>query len=145
MIMADATQLHQIAMNLITNAYHAVENEYGQIDVRLEEVALTENETAETTLNAGRYALFSVSDAGSGIDPEIRDKIFEPYFTTKEQGKGTGLGLAVVFGIVKDHGGEIQVASEVGAGTTVSVYFPLMERSASFELNHTTIDTQPAK
>jgi len=78
-------------------------------------------------LLAGRYACITVSDTGTGIDQTLINKIFEPYFTTKEQGKGTGLGLSVVHGIVKEHGGDIRVYSEVGKGTAFHVYLPLLE------------------
>ncbi len=129
LVMADPTQVHQIAMNLITNAFHAVEQTGGNIKVTLAEAELKKNDATEMSLKPGNYALISVSDSGNGIPPENIKKIFEPYFTTKEQGKGTGLGLAVVFGIVKEHDGDIQVRSEVGRGTTFDVYFPLMEKS----------------
>ncbi len=79
-------------------------------------------------LEAGGYALLSVSDTGSGIAPDIMDQIFEPYFTTKLQGEGSGLGLSVVYGIVKAHGGDIKVDSEVGKGTTVRIYLPLTDK-----------------
>ena len=136
MVQADPTQVHQIAMNLITNAYHAVESTNGTISVRLTETALGSEDLAGDTLQPGRYAKLTVSDTGCGIDPAIMDKIFEPYFTTKEQGKGTGLGLAVVYGIVKEHQGDIKVYSELGRGTTFKVYLPIMakaEKSSSVE------------
>lgn len=127
MVMADPTQIHQIAMNLITNAYHAVETKSGEISVKLREIEI-EFGHHESNILSGSYAMLSVSDTGDGIDPVIRDKIFEPYFTTKEQGKGTGLGLAVVYGIVKEHQGDIKVYSELGKGTTFHVYLPVMTK-----------------
>ena len=126
LVLADPTQVHQVVMNLLTNAYHAVEAEGGEMSVRFGEHRSEAGEAAEGMPPPGRYAFLAVSDTGPGIPPEIAEKIFEPYFTTKEQGKGTGLGLAVVYGIVKKHGGEITVYSEMGQGTTVTVYFPLM-------------------
>jgi PAS domain S-box-containing protein len=127
-VMADPTQIHQIAMNLITNAYHAVEEKGGTISVQLEETPLSGNELPGNPLEPGKYAMFSVSDTGHGIEPRILHRIFEPYFSTKPQGKGTGLGLSVVYGIVKEHGGDIQVASDPGAGTTFTIYIPLIEK-----------------
>ena len=128
LVMADPTQLHQIMMNLITNAYHAVEAMSGEIDVRLREIEISRDDSPDQNLLPGRYALLSVSDTGVGIDPAIMDKIFEPYFTTKDQGKGTGLGLAVVYGIVKELLGDIKIHSEYGKGTTCDVYLPVMEK-----------------
>ena len=129
MVQADPTQVHQIAMNLITNAYHAVESKSGEIAVRLREVEIESGQLLDSDLLPGSYALLSVSDTGVGIDPAILQKIFEPYFTTKEQGKGTGLGLAVVYGIVKEHQGDIKVYSELGKGTTFNVYLPIMAKA----------------
>jgi PAS domain S-box-containing protein len=127
LVMADPAQLHQIAMNLITNAFHAVESSGGSIFVQLKESVLAGKEWAGVTLEPGKYAVLTVSDTGHGIDPEVMEKIFEPYFTTKEVGKGTGLGLSVVNGIVLDHGGEIRVYSEEGKGATFSVYLPAID------------------
>ncbi len=126
-VLADPTNIHQVAMNLITNAYHAVEKEGGTISIQLTQTVLSSEELAGCNLTPGKYALFSVSDTGHGISPENLEKIFEPYFTTKEQGKGTGLGLSVVFGIVKDHGGLVQVSSQVGRGSAFKIYLPLIE------------------
>ena len=125
LVIADPTQLHQIAMNLITNAFHAVEETGGKISVSLKETVLEREELPDSSLEPGNYAMMTVADTGCGIDPGDMDKIFEPYFTTKEQGKGTGLGLAVVSGIIKEHGGDIRVYSEVGKGSTFDVYLPL--------------------
>ncbi|MEI6259217.1 MAG: PAS domain S-box protein [Deltaproteobacteria bacterium] len=127
MVSADPTQVHQIAMNLITNAYHAVERNGGTIDIELKETG-PPDVTSEYSIRllAGGYACIIVSDTGTGIDKTLMDKIFDPYFTTKELGKGTGLGLSVVYGIVKEHGGDIQVYSEVGKGTAFHVYLPLL-------------------
>jgi len=129
LIMANATQVHQIAMNLITNAFHAVEPRGGKISVKLREIELGCDDLTDSSLKPGRYVMLTISDTGCGIKPEISDRIFEPYFTTKEQGKGTGLGLSIVYGIIKEYRGDIKVYSEVGKGTTFNVYLPLMERS----------------
>ncbi len=128
LIKGDPTQIHQVALNLMTNAYHAVEEEGGKISVRLTETVVHSGAFPVNGLPPGPYALLSVADTGCGIEPDHLAKIFEPYFTTKEQGKGTGLGLAVVYGIVKAHGGEIRVFSEVGEGTRFDIHFPLMEK-----------------
>ncbi len=124
-VMADATQLQQIVMNLMINAYHAVEKTGGNISVRLNEAELDRKDLDGTMLLPGRYAILSVADTGCGIAPDILDNIFEPYFTTKGHGKGTGLGLAMVYGIVKKHGGEIKVRSQPGRGTTFDVLLPI--------------------
>ncbi len=128
-VMADPTQIHQIAMNLITNAFHAVEPAGGTITVKLKEVDFSHEDDPGVHLASGRYAVLSVSDTGTGIDPAIINKIFDPYFTTKEKGRGTGLGLATVYGIVKIHGGDIRVHSEIGKGSSFHVYLPLMEKA----------------
>jgi len=135
MVFADPTQIHQIAMNLITNAYHAVEKTGGAINLELKETAIRSfGEKDELSFHAmpgdllaDRYACITISDTGTGMDQTLIDKIFDPYFTTKELGKGTGLGLSVVHGIVKEHGGDIRVYSEVGKGTAFHVYLPLLE------------------
>ncbi|ACL02236.1 PAS/PAC sensor hybrid histidine kinase [Desulfatibacillum aliphaticivorans] len=128
-VMADPTQMHQVVMNLITNAYHAVQNQGGAIFVSLRECQLEKEDLTDKNLPPGRFALMSIADNGVGVDPEIMDRIFEPYFTTKSTGKGTGLGLAVVHGIIKDHRGEIKIRSNPGRGTVVDVFLPLMKKS----------------
>ncbi|MGD9733905.1 MAG: PAS domain S-box protein [Desulfamplus sp.] len=134
-IWANATQLHQIAMNLITNAYHAVQDKNGKIRVEFREIILEKNDLTNLSLSSGKYALLSISDNGIGISDTIRDKIFDPYFTTKEKGKGTGLGLSVVYGIVKEFGGDIKVDSTIGIGTAFNVYLPLIKKSADIPLD----------
>ncbi len=129
MIVADPTQIHQIGMNIITNAYHAVEKKGGTISVTLKDRFIDFIESSELDIQSSDYAVLSISDDGHGMSKKIIDKIFEPYFTTKEKGRGTGLGLAVVYGIVKEHKGTIQVRSDVGKGTTFNVYLPLMKKS----------------
>jgi PAS domain S-box-containing protein len=126
LVMADSTQLHQVAMNLITNAYHALNQPEGKIAIQLKGTRLEANDLIGSPLQPGSYAMLKISDSGSGIDPAIMDKIFEPYFTTKERGKGTGLGLAVVYGIAREHGGDVQVSGELEKGTTFTVFIPLL-------------------
>ena len=130
LVLADPTQVHQVAMNLITNAYHACEITSGTIHVSVRQVDIGLDDLKGKSLDPGPHVLLTVEDTACGIDPEVLDKIFEPYFTTKEVGKGTGLGLATVYGIVKEHQGDIMVDSEPGRGTMFTVYLPLMEPSA---------------
>ncbi len=127
LVKADPTQIHQVAMNIITNASHAVDSKGGVIKVRLKETVLQQGQIQDSLLATGRYVHLSISDNGRGMPPDLLTKIFEPYFTTKKRGKGTGLGLAVAYGIIKKHQGEIKVSSQVGKGTTFNIYLPLME------------------
>jgi PAS domain S-box-containing protein len=125
LVLADITQIHQVMTNLGTNAAHAMKNLAGTLSISLDTVEIDEA-TAQTNaqLNARRYARITVRDDGGGMSPETVKRIFEPFFTTKLPGEGTGLGLAVVDGIVRDHEGAIEVVSDVGSGTTISVYLP---------------------
>jgi CheY-like chemotaxis protein len=127
-VMADPTQIHQVVMNLCTNAAQAMEEKGGRLTVRLSQEALAEEDVRRHPgLSPGNYARLSVRDTGSGIGSHILDKIYQPYFTTKEKGKGTGLGLAVVHGIVQNYGGMISVDSEPGKGTRVDIYLPIIK------------------
>ncbi len=131
-VMGDPTQIHQVIINLCTNAHHAMENKGGRLRIQLENIALEKDAKILETdkIAPGDFLKMSVSDTGTGIPPEIRDRIFDPFFTSKEQGKGTGMGLAVVHGIVQSHGGLIDVASVLGEGTTFDIYWPLIEENA---------------
>jgi CheY-like chemotaxis protein len=120
-------------MNLCTNASHAMEAG-GTIEVKIENIVLDEDSAAlYTDLIPDNYVQVTVSDKGQGIAPDAIDRVFDPYFTTKEVGKGSGMGLSVVHGIVKSHGGAISVDSELGKGTTFSVLFPVIEKQADLE------------
>ncbi|MEA2059740.1 MAG: ATP-binding protein [Thermodesulfobacteriota bacterium] len=143
MVMANPSQLHQIAMNLVTNAFHAVEPVKGKISLHLNRIELKKNDMMDMQLEPGSYAEFSVSDTGTGIAPDIITQIFDPYFTTKERGKGTGLGLATVYGIVKEYNGDIKVYSEPGKGTTFNVYLPLTRSEDDFAVQKKTEDLPP--
>lgn len=123
-IEADPTQIHQILINLCTNATHAIEGA-GILEINVSEIEIeTPHITGNNALSSGSYIKLTVSDNGIGIPHDIQDKIFDPYFTTKEIGKGTGMGLAVVQGIVKNYDGAISIYSEPGKGTRVTVLFP---------------------
>jgi len=126
-ILGDPTQIYQIVMNLCTNALHAMEGEGGILDVRLERVAGPGDDDLAELKNLLKL---TVIDTGCGMDALTRERIFDPYFTTKIKGKGTGLGLYMVHGIVQNHGGMIKVISAVGQGTTSEVYFPVLENQA---------------
>lgn len=128
-IKADPTQIHQVVMNLATNAYHAMEDTNGKLTVNLKQIELDNQDLPDTTMEPGPYACLTVTDTGSGISEEVMGKIFDPYFTTKEQGKGTGMGLSVIHGIVKSAKGSIQVHSEPGRGTDFHVYLPVVKSS----------------
>jgi PAS domain S-box-containing protein len=123
-VIGDPTQLHQVAMNLCTNALQAVE-QGGTVTVVLDRVALTERRVlSHGTLAAGTYVRLCVSDTGPGIPPAVLERMFDPFFTTKRVGDGTGLGLALVHGLVADFGGAIDVATGSGAGTSFTVWLP---------------------
>jgi len=125
LVLGDPTELNQLIVNLSTNAAHAMEERGGSLVIRVgNEILDAEAVEYVPDLQPGAYVVLRVEDTGQGIDPEIVDKIFEPYFTTKETGKGTGIGLAVVHGIVKSYKGHITVDSEPGKGTCFTVYFP---------------------
>ena len=126
-VSGDATQLHQVLMNLCVNARDAMP-QGGTLSISAENLFIDEN-YARMNLDAtvGPYIVITVADTGTGIPPEILDRIFEPFFTTKELGKGTGLGLSTVVGIIKSHGGFVNVYSEVGRGTQFKVYLSAVE------------------
>lgn len=127
-ILADPTQVHQVLMNLCTNAFHVMELTGGDIAITLENVEVAPAElNLHPGVKAGRYVKLSVGDTGPGIPPGVEEKIFDPYFTTKTVGKGTGMGLSIVHGIVKSSDGFITVDTEVGKGACFQVYFPAVE------------------
>ena len=133
-IEADATQIQQIVMNLCTNAEHAMREEGGTLHVKLIRVeADTQTALQHHELHTGPHVRLTVTDTGCGMEPETLEHIFDPYFTTKEVGEGTGLGLSVVHGIVNTHGGAITVKSEPGKGTTFHVYFPIIEKEEKLQ------------
>jgi PAS domain S-box-containing protein len=128
LVMADSTQIHQVLVNLCTNASHAMKENGGQLEVILENVTLkSETRVGDEHLRPGKYVKLCVSDTGYGIDKEVMDRIFEPFFTTKKANEGTGLGLSVVHGIIKSHDGAITVNSKRGEGTTFEIYLPEIE------------------
>ena len=127
-VMADSTQIHQIVLNLGINAAHAMEHSQGRITLNLGAVDVDEALAGTSPeLHVGRYVRLYVADTGLGMDRATLERIFEPFFTTKPAGRGTGLGLAVVRGIVKNHDGAITVSSEPGRGSRFDVYFPVVD------------------
>jgi signal transduction histidine kinase len=126
-ILADPTQIHQILMNLCTNAFHAMEETGGILGISLKKKSLQWSDfPSESNVQPGDFLELSIADTGSGMAPEIQEKIFDPYFTTKEVGKGTGMGLAIIHGIVKSYGGFVTFESQAGEGTVFHVYFPAL-------------------
>jgi len=133
-ILGDPSRINQIIMNLCTNAYQAMLETGGTLNIFLSHVKMEGKAAAFAQIPAGSYGKLIISDTGVGIPSENIERIFDPYFTTKEKGKGTGLGLAAVHGIVKSHGGAILVESQIGKGTKFEVYLPLtLDRSDTQE------------
>lgn len=128
----DASQVSQVLINLVTNAWHALSGSSGRISLELDEVKLFKPEAQRAGgLSAGRYARIRVGDDGHGMDSATQNRIFEPFFTTKPRGSGTGLGLAVVHGIVKSHRGGIVLKSVLGEVSVFEVYLPALPAPAS--------------
>ncbi len=130
-VMGDPSQLQLVMLNLAVNARDAMTNGG---DLKLETACIDINDGVHADLPKGRYVRLRVSDTGAGIDPEICDRIFEPFFTTKARGEGTGMGLATVYGIVKNHDGTVTVKSELGVGTTFEVLLPVAQDDADAEV-----------
>jgi signal transduction histidine kinase/ActR/RegA family two-component response regulator len=131
LILADPTQIHQILMNLCTNAYHAMEETGGILSISIKMKVLSQEDLVSVPhVQPGNFVHLSVKDSGEGITPEIQEKIFDPYFTTKKTGKGTGMGLAIVHGIVKSCGGYITCRSRIGEGTVFDIFLPSIEEHA---------------
>jgi len=125
---ADTGQMEQVLMNLYVNAWQAMPGG-GELLIETRNVHLERADIPDLALPQGRYILVSITDTGMGMDESTKQRIFDPFFTTKGMGRGTGLGLATVYGIIKGHGGAIQVASEPGHGTTFSIYLPASDKS----------------
>jgi PAS domain S-box-containing protein len=123
LVLADATQIHQVVMNLCTNAWQAIGDKPGRIDITLDGVQIDATPAAEGVA-PGRYARLRVRDTGDGMDAKTLERIFEPFFTTKAAGRGSGLGLSVAHGIVRDHGGTISAVSRAGEGAIFEVLLP---------------------
>ena len=129
-VLADPTQIHQIVMNLCTNAFHAMEKDGGTLEISLEKKELTPKDLLnEPHLQPGKYVQLSIRDTGIGIAPEDQERIFDPYFTTKEVGKGTGMGLSIAHGIVQSYGGSIRCDSRLGEGTVFHIILPAVDSS----------------
>ncbi len=141
-VTCDPTQLQQILMNLCANAYHAMRETGGVLAIGLRSVDIGKQDSIipGQEMETGSYVRLEVSDTGCGMSPEIREKIFEPYFTTKDKGEGTGLGLAVLHGIVRSHDGHVNVYSEPGKGSTFHVYLPRIDNEKSLSPDN---DTRP--
>jgi PAS domain S-box-containing protein len=124
-VFADPNQIHQVVMNLGTNAYQAMRETGGSIEASLENIELNKEDAGVMDLQPGRYLKMSVADTGPGIPLEIMDKVFDPFFTTKDKHEGTGLGLAVVHGIIRSHKGAVRLQSKPGEGTAMDIFLPL--------------------
>jgi PAS domain S-box-containing protein len=137
MVLADPTQLHQVFMNLFTNAAHAMKEKGGVLDVRLESIDISADGIFQLkNMRPGRYVRLTVSDTGSGIPKNVVGKIFDPFFTTKVKGEGTGMGLALVYGIIKEMQGSVTVYSEQGMGSTFEILIPEQPHGTGIDENN---------
>ncbi len=138
-ILADPIQINQILMNICINASHAMEETGGTLEISMKTLSLDKeavNCSPDLTF-AGKYLEIKLRDTGPGIPPEITNRIFDPYFTTKDFGKGSGMGLTVVHGIVKNHDGAITVSTKVGEGTTFTILFPVIDEAPEITIKKT--------
>jgi signal transduction histidine kinase len=137
MVLADRNQIHQLVMNLCGNAYQALDDNSGSIIVTLDHFTVDEHFPLERLqLRVGKYIRLKIQDTGHGIDSHHLERIFEPFYTTRIVGQGTGLGLSVVHGIALSHKGGISVESVAGKGSTFYVYLPEIEHDADITLSH---------
>ncbi|MCK4838203.1 MAG: PAS domain S-box protein [Desulfobulbaceae bacterium] len=128
LVLVDAAEVHQVVINLCSNAAHAMSSGSGTLTTSLKTLSIQESDLDKFNLSkTGRYAKLSVNDTGTGMNKNIIQRAFEPFFTTKEVGKGTGMGLSLVYGIMERYNGSVCIESELGKGTTVQLYFPLVE------------------
>ena len=135
LVKLDSSQIVQVVLNLCTNAYQAMEHQKGRIDITLDvHNFATASDLPSTDLQTGRHVCLHVRDTGVGIDPAIADRIFEPFFTTKPVGEGSGLGLSIVHGIVRNHGGAITVDSQPGRGSTFHIHLPVLMNQENTEM-----------
>lgn len=144
-VIADPSQIHQVMMNLCTNAYHAMEEKGGTLTVGLREIALSTADIMEypnLNFREGVYLALEVTDTGCGMSEDVMERIFDPYFSTKEEGKGTGLGLATVYSIVKSCKGEIRVKSKPDKGTTFTILLPVVSKESNVENQETIVRAQ---
>jgi PAS domain S-box-containing protein len=143
-VFSDATHIHQIVMNLCTNAAHAMSPQGGTLTLTLEKTAVVEADYGmiQRGVRPGAYMRVEVADTGQGMPAAIQKRVFDPYFTTKERGKGTGMGLAVVHGIVRQLGGHVFLQSAVGEGSRFSVYLPAVDPEAVVEAEAQAVDFQ---
>ncbi|MCP5004250.1 MAG: response regulator [Planctomycetes bacterium] len=141
-VFADAVQMHQILLNLCTNAEYAMREKGGILEIWLESLEVSsEKSTRNPDLTAGPYIMLIVRDTGQGMPPDVLNRVFEPYFTTKGPGEGTGIGLAVLHGIITNHRGTVEVESTPDQGTTFTIYLPRLEISLVPEIHE--VDTPP--
>jgi len=141
-IMANQTQISQVLLNLCNNANFAMKASGGVLDIGLKETVVQKNRFLEAANDKGVYLQLSVSDTGSGMADEVLNRIYDPFFTTKKVNEGSGLGLSIVHGIVKNHQGFIDVESQIGKGTRFDIYFPITIEKAAAESSH---DIAPKK
>jgi PAS domain S-box-containing protein len=131
-VLADATQIHQVLINLGTNAFHAMEDSGGILTINVRQIELSTMAAAGlVNINAGPHVEITVQDTGIGMSPKTQERIFDPYFTTKEIGKGTGLGMSTVHSIIAEHEGSIQVQSQEGEGTRITILLPISKNVSS--------------
>ncbi|MCF6247163.1 MAG: response regulator [Desulfobacula sp.] len=143
-IMADYTQIHQVIMNLCINAYQAIFDNNSTLTIRLKETeVLPAQSIPQLDILPGKYIILEVEDTGCGMDSETIEKIFDPYFTTKEKHNGTGLGLSTVHGIVKNHDGFIKATSKLNKGSIFSLFFPIIQETSSLKTKKTKIISLP--
>jgi two-component system, cell cycle sensor histidine kinase and response regulator CckA len=143
--LANPVQIHQVLMNLCTNAGHAMTKNGGELFVSLRPTVLSGQQSAKMQLPAGRYLLLTIRDTGAGMAPDVLSRIFEPFFTTKGMGTGTGMGLSVVHGIIKECRGDILVNSREGQGSSFQIFLPILEGEEQQSSEETTQPAAPAQ